>query len=163
MKSKIKSTLIIFFDIKGNAHKKFVLAGQTVNSTNYLDISQRLSENMRRYRPEVWRQKNWLLHRDKAPSRTHQAVNFFFTKNIMTVYLHPAYFSLFLRLKIKLKGRQLDTAELIAAELQAVLKTLTAHNFQDAFKNGRSFGNGACSRKGTTSRVMVANKPKFSF
>jgi hypothetical protein len=29
------------------------------------------------------------------------------------------------------------------AELQAALKTLTEHSFQDAFKNGRSAGNGA--------------------
>jgi hypothetical protein len=28
---QMKSMLIIFFDIKGIAHKKFVLAGQTVN------------------------------------------------------------------------------------------------------------------------------------
>jgi hypothetical protein len=32
VKSKIKSMLIIFFDIKGTVHKEFLLAGQTVNS-----------------------------------------------------------------------------------------------------------------------------------
>jgi hypothetical protein len=31
--NKVKSMLIIFFDIKGIVHKEFVLAGQTVNST----------------------------------------------------------------------------------------------------------------------------------
>jgi hypothetical protein len=30
MKSKVKSMLIIFFDIKGIVHKAFILAGQTV-------------------------------------------------------------------------------------------------------------------------------------
>jgi hypothetical protein len=34
------------------------------------------------------------------------------------------------------------------------------HDFQDAFKNGRSAGNGAYARKDTTSRVMLASKPK---
>jgi hypothetical protein len=29
-KSKIKSMIIIFFDIKGIVHKEFILAGQTV-------------------------------------------------------------------------------------------------------------------------------------
>jgi hypothetical protein len=38
MKSKVKSMLIIFFDIKGIFHKEFVLAGQTVNSTYYCDF-----------------------------------------------------------------------------------------------------------------------------
>jgi hypothetical protein len=38
------------------------------------------------------------------------------------------------------------------AESQAVLNNLTEHNFEDAFKNGRSAGNGAYTRKGTTWR-----------
>jgi hypothetical protein len=41
---------------------------------------------------------------------------------------------LFPQLKIKLKGRHFDTTEVLEAESQAVLNTLTAHNFQDAFK-----------------------------
>jgi hypothetical protein len=58
-------------------------------------------------------------------------------------------------LKIKLKGCRFDTIEVIEAESQAVLNTLTEHNFQDAVKNDRSTGNGAYVWKGTTSRVMV--------
>jgi hypothetical protein len=37
-------------------------------------------------------------------------------------------------LEIKLKGRHFDTTEVIEAESQAVLNTLTEHAFQDAFK-----------------------------
>jgi hypothetical protein len=36
-------------------------------------------------------------------------------------------------LKIKLKGWHVDTIEVIEAESQAVLNTLTEHNFQDVF------------------------------
>jgi hypothetical protein len=36
---------------------------------------RRLRENARRLRPELWQQKNWLLHQDNAPSHTS-----FFTK-----------------------------------------------------------------------------------
>jgi hypothetical protein len=51
----------------------------------------------------------------------------------------------------------------IKAESQAVLNTLTEHDFQDALlKNGRSAGNGAYAQKGTISRVMVASRPKVS-
>jgi hypothetical protein len=39
----------------------------------------------------------------------------------------------FPRLKIKLKGRHFDTTDIIEAQLQAVLNTLTEHNFEDAF------------------------------
>jgi hypothetical protein len=38
VKSKIKSLLVIFFDIKGIVHRKFILAGQTVNSLYYCDV-----------------------------------------------------------------------------------------------------------------------------
>jgi hypothetical protein len=51
----------------------------------------------------------------------------------MTVILHPSYFSLLLRLKIKLVSCHFDTTEMIKAESQAVLNTLTEHDFQDAF------------------------------
>jgi hypothetical protein len=66
-------------------------------------------------------------------------------------------------LTIKLKGRHFKTIEVIMAESQVVLNTLTEHDFQNAFKNGRSAGNDAYARKGTTSRVMVAIRAKVSF
>jgi hypothetical protein len=65
-------------------------------------------------------------------------------------------------LKIKLEGRHFDTTEVMEAESQAVLNSLTEHGFQDALKNGRSAGNGAYGRKGTTSRVMVASRHRVS-
>jgi hypothetical protein len=46
-------------------------------------------------------------------------------------------------LKIKLKGFDVDTTEVMEAESQALLNSLTEHGFQDAVKNGRSAGNGA--------------------
>jgi hypothetical protein len=45
----------------------------------------------------------------------------------------PPYFSPFPRLKLKPKGHHFDTTEVIEAESQAVLNTLTEHDFQDAF------------------------------
>jgi 23S rRNA maturation mini-RNase III len=36
--------------------------------------------------------------------------------------------------KIKLNGRHFDTTEVVEAESQAVLNSLTDHYFQDAFK-----------------------------
>jgi hypothetical protein len=69
----------------------------------------------------------------------------------------------FLQLKIKLKDRHFDTIEVMEAEPLVVLNTLTEHNFQNAFKNGRSIGNGGYVLKRTTSRVMVASRSKVSF
>jgi hypothetical protein len=120
---------------------------------------------------EDFAQKNWLLHHDNAPSHISLFTRECLTKNNMSVVpqppnsadLAPCDFYPFPRLKIKLKGRHFDTIEVMEAELQAMLNTLTEYDFQDAFKNGRSAGNGAYMRKGNTSRVMVARRPEVSF
>jgi hypothetical protein len=51
----------------------------------------------------------------------------------MAVVPNPPYFSLFPRLKIKLKCRDFDTVKVIEAESQAVLNTLIEDDFQDEF------------------------------
>jgi phage-related protein len=38
-KNKVKSMLIIFFDIKGSVHKEFTQAVETVNSAYYCGVS----------------------------------------------------------------------------------------------------------------------------
>jgi hypothetical protein len=48
MKSNVKSIIIIFFDVKRIVHKEIVLAGQTVNSAYYCDVSWRLHESVLR-------------------------------------------------------------------------------------------------------------------
>jgi hypothetical protein len=84
-----------FSDIKGIVRKEFVLAGQTVNFAYYCDILRGLCENDRRLRSELWRQKNWLLHHDYAPSHNSFFARKFVTKNNITVGPHPPYTSLF--------------------------------------------------------------------
>jgi hypothetical protein len=93
LKSKVKSTLIIFFDIKGIVHKEFALAGQTVNSAYYCDVLRRLRENIRRLLPEIWRQNSLLFHHGNASFHTSFFTRGFLTKNNMTVVPHPPYFS----------------------------------------------------------------------
>jgi hypothetical protein len=79
---------------------------------------------------KLWRQKNWLLHHDEAPSHTSLSTREFLTKNNP----HPPYFSLFPPLKIKLKGCHVYTIEVMDAESQAEMNTLKGRDFQDAFK-----------------------------
>jgi hypothetical protein len=81
--------LIIFFDIKEIAHKEFVLTGQIVSSAYYCDALWRLRENVRSLRPKLWRQKNWMLHHDNAPSHTSFFPTEFLMKNNMTFIPHP--------------------------------------------------------------------------
>jgi hypothetical protein len=67
-------------------------------------------------------------------------------------------------LKIKLKGRYFDTIEVIEAELQAVLNTLTEHNFQDAVKKmAETLGAVLICGRDNFLRVVVASRPKVRF
>jgi hypothetical protein len=63
----------------------------------------------------------------------------------MAVIPHPLYspdlapcdFFLFPKMKLKLKGRRLDTIEEIQTKSQRVLDTLTEKDFQEAFQKWR--------------------------
>jgi hypothetical protein len=66
-------------------------------------------------------------------------------------------------LKTKLNGRHFDTSEVVEAEWQAVLNTLTHYDFQYAFKNWKNAGKGAYAPNGTASRAIVTSRTKVSF
>jgi hypothetical protein len=63
----------------------------------------------------------------------------------------------------KALSRQFYILKVIEAESQAVLNTFIENDFQDTFKRWQKPGNGAYERKGTTSRVIMASRPKVSF
>jgi hypothetical protein len=111
-------------------HKEFALAGQTVSTTFYCDVLRRMRENVQRLRSELWRQNNCPLQsRQRTASLLifHQGI--FLPKNKRSVVpTHPTF--LFPQLNIKLKG----TIEVITAEWQEVLNTISEHDFKDAFK-----------------------------
>ena len=135
--------LVCFFDQKGIVHKEFVPPGQTVNAEFYIEILKLLRENVRRKRPDQWRNNTWLLQHDKAPAHSALLTRRFLTDNNMIVVPHPPYspdlapsdIFLFPKLKMKLKGRRFQTLEEIQAESQAVLNTLRQNDFQEFFKN----------------------------
>jgi hypothetical protein len=66
-------------------------------------------------------------------------------------------------MRLKLKGRQLDTIEDIQAESHTVLDTLTEKGFHAALKKGEGGGIGVYMREGTTSRVTAADRPYSEF
>jgi hypothetical protein len=80
--------------------------------------------------PELWRPKNLLLHHHNTPSHTS------FIQGIIdlpTFLSYPPTLLLSVS-KLKLKSRHFDTIEVMEAELQVVLDTVTEHDFQDAFR-----------------------------
>ena len=43
------------FEIEGIVHKEFVPPGETANGKFYYDVRRRMRENIRRKRPDKWR------------------------------------------------------------------------------------------------------------
>jgi hypothetical protein len=66
----VKVVLTVFFDIEGVVHHKFLRQGQTVNRWYYLEVLKRLRENVRRRRPQLWRNNSWFPHHDNAPAHS---------------------------------------------------------------------------------------------
>ena len=67
-KSRVKTMLLTFFDIRGIVHYEFVPTGQTVNQVYYLEVLERLREKVRRKRQELFVNNSWTLHHDNVPT-----------------------------------------------------------------------------------------------
>ena len=76
-----------------------------------------MREAVRRKRPQLWTNQNWVLHHDNAPAHSSFLVRNFLVKNETTVVPQPPYspslsptdFLLFPKLKSTLKGRRFNT------------------------------------------------------
>jgi hypothetical protein len=130
-------------------NKEFFLAGQTVSSDYHCSVLRRQLKNMRRLRPELWRQRNWqrtishlILSRDSFYQMQHDC------------FPHPTHLT-WPTTTIFFPSHRRNWADWgrIAGGAQYPQK----HDFQDAFKNIRNAGNGAYSWNGTISRQMVAS------
>jgi transposase len=89
---------------------------------------------------EIWR-NNWLIDRDE-PAHTSQKTTEFVTNNNIVIIPNPPYlpelapydFSLFPKLKMKLKRRHFKTVSDNQRESQAVLNSIKENYFHGSFK-----------------------------
>jgi hypothetical protein len=108
VRSSTKSTLIVFFNVKGIVHPEFVPPNSMNNSDFYYDILRHLRENVWWKIPELRRNHNWLLHHDNMPAHTSLKTTEFVTNN-MVILPPPPYsldlatcdFALFPKMKLK--------------------------------------------------------------
>ncbi|UYV79202.1 hypothetical protein LAZ67_17001493 [Cordylochernes scorpioides] len=80
VRSNVKVLLTVFFDCRGVVHHEFLPQGRTVNKEYYLQVMRNLREAIRQKRPDLWKNKNWLLHHDNAPAHTSLLVRDFLAK-----------------------------------------------------------------------------------
>ena len=82
------TTILQTFYIRGIVHYEFVPTGQTVNQVYYLEILERLRENVRRKRLELFANNSWILHYDNAPAHMALSVWEFLATKQITVLEH---------------------------------------------------------------------------
>ncbi|UYV67646.1 hypothetical protein LAZ67_5001447 [Cordylochernes scorpioides] len=88
-KSRIKTMIIVFFDIRGIVHCEFVPQGQTVNSAFYLEVLRRLKRRIARVRTDI--KDTVKLHHDNATSHTAFIITNFLARSNTPVIPHPPY------------------------------------------------------------------------
>ncbi|CAK9827766.1 Mariner Mos1 transposase [Anthophora retusa] len=145
-RSKIKILMTVFFDCRGVVHFEFLPPGLTVNKEYYVSVLKRLRENVRRKRPELWRNNSWFLHHDNAPVHTSHIVRDYLTKNnINTVPqapyspdMAPCDFFLFPRLKLPLRGKHFETIEAIKENSQKELKAIPKSAYKKCFEDWKT-------------------------
>lgn len=117
--------LTLFFDSTGVIHQEFVKQGTTINTDLWIPILRKFRESMRKKRPVLWRDQNWILLMDNAPAHcSNMAADYYHTVN-MDLLSHPPYspdlapcdFWIFPELKKTLKGRRFLSLEDLKIEV----------------------------------------------
>jgi len=142
-RSKLKVLLTVFFGCRGVVHSEFLPEGQTVNKDYYLSVLRRLRENIRRKRPELWRENSWILHDDNAPAHRATIVADYKAKNSVNSVNHPPYspdlapcdFFLFPKLKLPLRGTRFSSIDDIKRNSQRVLKAIPESAYQKCMED----------------------------
>ncbi|VEN60324.1 unnamed protein product [Callosobruchus maculatus] len=140
VRSNVKVLLTVFFDCRGVVHHEFLSQGSTVNQEYYLQVMRNLREAIRQKRPDLWKNKNWLLHHDNAPAHTSLLVREYLAKNNTVMVPQPPYspdlapcdFFLFPKLKRPMKGRRYATIDEIKTASKEELNKIRKNDFLSA-------------------------------
>ncbi|UYV66759.1 hypothetical protein LAZ67_4002783 [Cordylochernes scorpioides] len=87
-KSRIKTMIIVFFDIRGIVHCEFVPQGQTINSAFYLEVLRRLKRRIAHVKTDI--KDKVKFHHDNATFHTAFIItNFLARSNTPVIPLTP--------------------------------------------------------------------------
>jgi len=143
VQSRTKVMLLAFFFIsEGTVHHHYTPGGQTINKEFCMEVLRRLRELDRRKRPEKWRDGEWILNHDNAPSHTSHPVQLFLAKHGTAQLQQPPYspdlapcdFFLFPRLKKVPKGHRFEATEDIKRNLTKTLLDILKEKFAKCFQ-----------------------------
>ncbi|UYV67803.1 hypothetical protein LAZ67_5002107 [Cordylochernes scorpioides] len=130
----------------GVVHHEFLPQGRTINKEYYLQVMRNLRKAILQKHPDLWKNKNWLLHHDNAPAHTLLLVHDFLAKNNTLMMPQPPYspdlapcdFFLFPKLKRPMKGRRYATLDEIKTESKEELKKILKTDFLKCFEDWKN-------------------------
>lgn len=85
--------LIAFIDCYEVVYHEFLTQGQTVDKEFYMDFFKAFTEDLRWKRPELWGNKNWILHHINTPSHASLLVDQFLANEGRAILPCPLYSS----------------------------------------------------------------------
>ncbi|UYV74812.1 hypothetical protein LAZ67_12001111 [Cordylochernes scorpioides] len=137
---------VITGDEAGVVHHEFLPQGITVNKEYYLQVMRNLREAIRQKRPDLWKNKNWLLRHDNAPAHTSLLVRDLLAKNNTLMMPQPPYspdlapcdFFLFPKLKRPMKERRYATLDEIKTVSKEELKKIIKNDFLKCFEDWKN-------------------------
>ncbi len=117
-RSQKKIMLILYFDSQGVVLADFV-KDATVNSEIYVDSLHCMREAVRRKRPDLWANRNFILLQDNARPHTSEETMDYLHKVGQDLWQHPAYspdlspcdFFAFPQLKAHIRGHRFNTLD----------------------------------------------------
>jgi hypothetical protein len=127
-------------------HHEFVPRGRSITAAYHTEVLTRLRENVRRRRPQKWKD-GWILHHDNTPSHTAMAVQQSLaekknhTHAAASLYfpdLAPCDFWLFLKLKTRLRNRRFVTVDDIKENAEAGLRAINKTILKNVSKLGKT-------------------------
>ena len=120
----------------------WVPEGQTVNQVYYKEVLTNLHEQVRRRRPEIWKNGSWVLYQDNMAAHNTLSVKTFLTKHKITVLEYPLYspdlapcdFFLFQKIKSALKGTRFRPIDAVKAKAMELVNKLSEDDLQRCFQ-----------------------------
>ena len=141
-KSTHKLLMIPFFDSTGMIYMHWVPIGQTVNKEYYVEVLREFRKRFRWKRPALFKSGQWHSQQDNAPVHNSILVTDYLTKMgikrvpqpLYSPDLAPCDFSIFPKLKEKLRGCRYEIIEEMKEAVMKVIDTLTQEDFHGAFQ-----------------------------
>ncbi len=135
-----KVMMTLFFDCKGVILIEFLKPKETIDSPQYCKTLSKLKEALRKKRPNLWRDRSFILHHDNVSPHTSDFTMERIHKWNMTVLEHPPNspdlapcdFSIFPKLKAKLRGVHFPTLQSVKDQVRETLMSFDQSVFDDA-------------------------------